>query len=85
MPSLNLCFELQDLAIKFFQVFDQALNQQPERSRQLVTGILYQLGRPPGNVRNSLRNDKPKFPKQTAYLVSVCRSRLDECLAHPVQ
>ncbi|PXX22065.1 hypothetical protein NA66_104327 [Burkholderia pyrrocinia] len=64
-----------DLAIKFFQMFDQALNQQPERSRQLAGGILNQLRYPPANVRNPLRDDKSEFAKETAYLVCLCSTR----------
>ena len=55
-----MAFDFVDLTGEALQLLQQALHEQTERARQLVTCILNHLGNTLGDVGDALRNDEPE-------------------------
>src|SRR5499426_1583038 len=85
MPSLDLRFELADLAIELLEVLQQSLHQMPERSRQLVSGILEDLWHALPHIGDALWHHQAELPEQATNLVGLRSARLNEALAHTVE
>ena len=73
------------LFAQHLEVVEQALQQQTKHARQLIAGILDELGYPMGNVADALWDDQAKLGQQAPDLVRLRRSGLDKALACPVQ
>src|SRR5262245_65079963 len=84
MPSLDLRFELADLAIELLEVVQQSLHQMPERCRQLVSGILEDLWHAPPHIRDALWHHQAELAEQATDLVGLRGARLNEALPHTV-
>ena len=84
MPSLDLRFELADLAIELLEVVQQSLHQMPERCRQLVTCILEDLWHAPSHIRDALWHHQAELAEQATDLVGLRSARLNEALTHTV-
>jgi hypothetical protein len=85
VPRLDLRLEFAHLAVEFFEVVKQALLQYAKRARQIVGGILTQLGHSCADVANALRDDEAKLSEQSSNLAGLGRACLHETLPNPVQ
>src|SRR5262245_52094788 len=82
MPSLDLRFELADLAIELLEVVQQSLHQMPERCREFVRGILEDLGHTLSHIRDALWHHQVELTEQATDLVGLRSARLNEALTH---
>lgn len=80
MPQLDFGAQLADLAVEFPEVVEQARDEQAEVARQVVLAVLDDLGHPPQELADPLREGKAVFGQQPANLVGLRRARLDEAL-----
>jgi hypothetical protein len=85
VPGLNLRFKFINLAIKFFEMIQQALNEYAKGTRQLVAGILEQFWNARTNIVDALWNDDSEFGEKASYLIALRRASLHESLPHPVK
>ncbi|BAL24610.1 hypothetical protein AZKH_2304 [Azoarcus sp. KH32C] len=83
MPTLDLAFQLADLAVEFLQVVAKAREQLTEHSWQIALHVLQYLRQTLGNLLDPLRNDDAVFEQEPADLIGLGRARLDETLAGP--